>query len=211
VSGPVHPPPKLPRGIRIAAVLCLVLSGLTGMSAVTEASSLTQFSEYKDAVLSNAGRFGDRESNEHVLLAQFSALEPMREPRTFLLGTLAVVCAFVFVAAGRMLRPGGLPREGMRRLLGGAAILAAILRTIDGAQWMVVVDRMSAALVKGPFPPEQDATSIELIQSVGPFVLSAGYIAVTAFVAGAFILLGQYFRSERVRKVVTAQDGPTES
>ena len=210
MSVPAAPPQRLPRGIRIAAVLCLIFSGLTGMSSVTEASSLAQFSEYKEAVLANAGRFGDREANEHVLLAQFSALEPMRETRTTLLGSLAVVCAFVFVAAARLLRPGGMPREGMRRLLSGAAIITAILRTIDGAQWMVVVDHMSAALVKGPFPAWQDPTSIELIQRFGPTVLAAGYIGMTAFVAGAFVLLGQYFRSERVRQVVTAQDGPAE-
>ena len=35
-------------------------------------------------------------------------------------------------------------------------------------------------------------------------------LAMTAFVAGGFALLGQYFRSERVRQVVTAQDGPAE-
>ncbi|WP_224249665.1 hypothetical protein [Hyalangium gracile] len=210
MSVPAAQPQRLPRGIRIAAVLSLILAGLTGMSAVTEASSLSQFSEYREAVLENAGRFGDREANEHVLRAQFSALEPMREPRIFLLATLAVVCAFVFVAAARMLRPGGLPREGMRRLLGGAAILAAILRTIEGAQWMVVVDQMSAAIVKGPFPAWQDPTSIEIIQRFAPTVLAAGYIGLTALVAGGFILLGQYFRSERVRQVVTAQDGPAE-
>jgi hypothetical protein len=210
VSPSVSVPQKLPRGIRIAAVLSLLFSGLTGMSAVTEAISLSQFSDYKEAALSNAGRFGDRESNEHVLLAQFSALEPMRESRTALLGALAMVCAFVFVAGARMLRPGGLPLEGMRRLLSGAAILAAVLRTIDGAQWMVVVDRMGTALVKGPFPDWQDPASIELIQRTGPAVLAAGYIGMTAFVAGGFAVLGQYFRSERVRQVVTAQDGPTE-
>ncbi|WP_224365492.1 hypothetical protein [Hyalangium versicolor] len=210
MSVPASQPQRLPRGIRIAAVLSLILAGLTGMSSVTEASSLSQFSEYKEAVLANAGRFGDREANEHVLHAQFSALEPMREPRIFLLGTLAVVCAFVFVAGARMLRPGGLPREGMRRLLGGAAIVAAILRTIEGAQWMVVVNQMSAALVKGPFPSWQDPASIELIQRFAPAMLAAGYIGMTALVAGGFVLLGQYFRSERVRQVVTAQDGPTE-
>jgi hypothetical protein len=210
VSDQARQPSRLPRGISIAAVLALVLSGLTGMSAVMEASSLTQFAEYKEAVLANAGRFGDQVSNEHVLLAQFSALEPMREPRAVLLVLMAMVCSFVFVAAARMLRPGGMPREGMRRLLSGSAILAAILRTIDGAQWMVVVDRMSAALVKGPFPSWQDPASIELIQRFGPFVLSAVYIGMTAFVAGGFVMLGQYFRSERVRQVVTAQDGPTE-
>jgi hypothetical protein len=210
VSSPAGQSQRLPRGIRIAAVLSLILAGMTGMASLTEASRLTEFSEYKEAMLDNAGRFGDRESNEHLLHAQFSALEPMREPRIFLLATLAVVCAFVFVAAARMLRPGGLPREGMRRLLGGAAILAAILRTIEGAQWMVVVDHMSSALVKGPFPAWQDAATIELIQRFAPTVLAAGYIGMTAVIAGGFILLGQYFRSERVRQVVTAQDGPAE-
>lgn len=210
MSSPAGQPQRLPRGIRIAAVLSLILSGLTGMASLTEASRLTQFSEYKEAMLENAGRFGDRESNEHVLLAQFSALEPMREPRIFLLATLAVVCAFVFVAGARILRPGGLPREGMRRLLGGAAIFAAILRTIEGAQWMVVVDHMASALVKGPFPAWQDPATIEVIQRFAPTFLAAGYIGMTAVIAGGFILLGQYFRSERVRQVVTAQDGPAE-
>jgi hypothetical protein len=80
-----------------------------------------------------------------VFLARFSAESSMSEPRSFLLGSLAVVCALAFVAAARILRPGGMPREGMRRLLSWASLLAAILRTIDGAQFQVVIDHMGAA------------------------------------------------------------------
>ena len=42
------------------------------------------------------------------------------------------------------------------------------------------------------------------------FSTAARAASMTAFIAGAFVLLGQYFRSERVRQVVTAQDGPAQ-
>ena len=77
----------------------------------------------------------------------------MREPRTFLLGTLQ--CRRLRFrgrrpdAAARRPAARGHARAALR-----GCLLAAVLRTIDGAQFMVVVDRMSAALVKGPFPPE---------------------------------------------------------
>jgi hypothetical protein len=187
-----------------------LISGLIGMSTVLELSRLAQLSEYKEAVRTGPGAQAENALNVQLLLAQFSAEDNMREARSFLLGALAVVCAFVFVAAARILRPGGLPREGMRRLLCWASLLAAVLRTIDGAQFQVVVDHMGAALVKGPFPAYWEAGQIDLVKDHGPAVLTWFYRGVTAFVAGTFVLLSQYFRSERVRQVVIAQDGPTE-
>jgi hypothetical protein len=212
VSAPPRQPPGLPRGISIAAVLCLILSGLTGMSSAMEATNLSHLSELKEQSPPRMTVLGDPTIIERTFQAQLSALEPMREPRALVLGALAVTCALVFVAAGRMLRPGGLPRDGMRRLLGGAAIVAAILRTIDGAQWLVVVKRAGVAMAEamGSLPEAQDPTAAEQLKNLVPFVLSAFTLAQTAFVAGAFALLGQYFHSERVRQAVTAQDGPTE-
>lgn len=210
MSAPAPQPARLPRGIHIAAVLCLLISGLVGMSTVLELSRLAQLSEYKEAIVSGPGAQAENTLNVQLLLAQFSAESAMRESRSFLLGALAVVCALVFVAAARMLRPGGLPREGMRRLLCWASLAAAILRTIDGAQFQVVIDHMGAALVKGPFPSGWAAEQIELIKHHGPTVLTWFYQGVTALVAGSLVLLSQYFRSERVRQVVIAQDGPTE-
>jgi hypothetical protein len=211
VSTPATPQQsRLPRGIHIAAVLSLLLGGVIGMSTVMELSRLAQLSEYKDAILTGPGAQTENALNVQLLLAQFNAEGSMREPRSFLLGALAVACAFVFVAAARILRPGGLPREGMRRLLSWASLLAAVLRTIDGAQFQVVLDRMGAALVKGPFPSQWPAEQVEVIQQYGPTVLTWFYQGVTAVVAGSFVLLGQYFRSERVRQVVLAQDGANE-
>jgi hypothetical protein len=210
VSDAAPKPPRLPRAIHLAAVLGLILSGLIGMSSVVELSRLAQLSEVKEAIRSSPDTQGQHALNTQMLLAQFSAEDSMRESRSLLLGALAVTCAFVFVGASRMLRPGGMPREGMRSLLSWASLFAAVLRTIDGAQFQVVVDHMGAALLKGPFPLEWQAEQLEAIQQYGPAVLSWFYRLLTAIVAGSFALLGQYFRSERVRQALIALDGPTE-
>lgn len=210
MSAPAPQHSKLPRGIHIAAVLSLLLAGVIGMSTVMELSRLAQLSEYKEAILTGPGAQAENALNVQLLLAQFNAEGSMREARSFLLGSLAVACAFAFVAAARILRPGGLPREGMRRLLSWASLLAAVLRTIDGAQFQVVLDHMGAALVKGPFPSQWPAEQLEVIKQYGPAVMTWFYQGVTAVVAGSFVLLGQYFRSERVRQVVLAQDGANE-
>ncbi len=212
MSEPTPQPSGLPRNISVAAVLCLILSGITGMASAMEAANLARLSELQEEPPPRAAVFGDPAIVERVFKAQLAALEPMREPRALILGSLAVACALAFVAAGRLLRPGGLPREGMRRLLGGAAIFAAILRTLDGAQWMVVVRRASAVMAEAmsALPEFQEAATPEQLKSTVSFLLSAATVAQTAFVAGAFVLLGQYFRSESVRQAVTAQDGPAE-
>ncbi|HEX8697410.1 MAG TPA: hypothetical protein VF815_01105 [Myxococcaceae bacterium] len=215
MSTPARQPPGLPRGISFAAVLCLVLSGMTGMYAAMEASSLLNLSESKENTLRSVAGMGDPaviERMESVVHAQTAALEPMREPRSLVLGSLAVTCAFAFVAAARMLRPAGLPREGMRRLLGGAAILAAILRVIDGAQWLVVVNRANAATVEAMILPLKDLKSpvADLMRELIPHIPPALALAHTFFIAGAFVVIGRYFHSDRVREAVTAQDGPAE-
>jgi hypothetical protein len=203
VSAPAPRPSRLPRGIYIAAVLSLLLAGLIGMSSVVELSQLARLSENKEALLSAPGAQGENALTVQLLLARFSAESSMRESRSFLLGWLAVACALAFVAAARILRPGGLPREGMRRLLCWTSLLAAVLRTLDGAQFQVVIDHVGAALLKGPFPSQWQAEQLKVM-------LTGIYQGMTAVVAGSFVLLGQYFRSERVRQIVIAQDGSTE-
>jgi hypothetical protein len=196
-------------------VLCLILSGMTGMYAAMEASSLVNLSESKENTLRGMSGMGDPaviERMERVVHAQTAALEPMREPRSLVLGSLAVTCALAFVAAARMLRPAGLPRDGMRRLLGGAAILAAFLRVIDGAQWLVVVNRANAATAEAMLLPLKGLQSpvADLMRQLVPHIPPMLALAHTFFIAGAFVVLGRYFHSDRVREAVTAQDGPAE-
>lgn len=201
--------PTLPRRIRFAAVVCLVLSGLTGLFALSELMSLGHLSELREAKEPRLSMFGDPAVTQQALEAQLSALEPMRESRSLVLGALSVACAFVFVAAGRMLRPGGLPLERVRRLLGGAAIVAALLRTIDGAQWAVVAKRMALTLADA-LSKQPEFQSPEMAAQLKPtvlFFMSASTMLQTAVIAGTLALLGQYFRSETVRQAVIAHGG----
>ncbi|PTL82758.1 hypothetical protein [Vitiosangium sp. GDMCC 1.1324] len=208
MTSPASPAPGLPRGIRFAAFVGLVLSAFTGFFALSESMGLGRLSEFKEA--SGSSHFsivGDPAIDARISKAQLAALESMREPRSLVLGALSVACALVFVSAGRMLRPEGLPLERMRRMFGGAAIAAALLRTIDGAQGAVVARRMGPVLTEAMKTlPEFQGPASDHLQVI-PWIVSASTVMLTALVAGTFALLGQYFRSERVRQAISAQDG----
>jgi hypothetical protein len=189
--------------------VCLVLSSFTGLFALSEALGLGHLSELKEASEPRITLMADKAVTDRAFEAQFAALEPMREPRSLVLAALSGACALVFVSAGRLLRPDGLPLERMRRLLGGASIAAALLRTIDGAQWMVVAKRMGIAMAEAmvTLPEFKEPEMAAQVKVTVPLLMSGSTVLQTAFVAGAFALLGQYFRSERVRQAISAQDG----
>ncbi|MCY1080124.1 hypothetical protein [Archangium lansingense] len=204
-------PPLLPRRIRFAAAVCLVLSALTGFSALRETLELGHLGELRDEV-SNLTRFSkdpDLIVAAHISEAQIAALEPMRDSRSVVLGALAVACSFAFVASGRLLRPGGLPLERMRRVIAGSAILAALLRTIDGAQWAVVARRIGPVMAEhlSTLPMFQQAEAAAQLKATLPGLAAAFTMVMTAVIAGTFALLGQYFRSEGVRQAISTQDG----
>lgn len=212
MNPPASPSQGLPRGIRFAAVLCLVLSGFTGFSALKHTLELRQLPELKDRA-NNIVRFSAEKEKDMILFArmdeaQLSALEPLRDSRTLLMGALSVACAFVFVSAGRVLQPGGLPLERVRRMLGAATIATALLRTIDGAQEAVVARRLGLALadILLTLPEFQGSPHASDLRATLPGLALVITVGMTAVIAGTFAVLGQYFRSERVREAVLAQD-----
>jgi len=203
---------SLPGGIRFAAMLGMVFAAFTGWNALVEASRMVHLFESRSRDLEQGAAVAaeSAELYQRLIETYYAALEPMREPRGVLMALLAVACAFVFVASARMLRPYGLPRDGMRRILGRAAILAAVLRTVDGAQFAVVARRMGDTMAESlnllpNVPPE---LTLEFARSFFPSVGTGGAVLATALVAGTFAILGQYFRSERVREAVAVRDGP---
>lgn len=210
----------MPRGLRFAAVACLILSCVSGLWAAMEASQLASLDEVKHE-LKQASPVqpslpGAAELNQKVVTAQLAALEPVRETRAGLLFALSVVCAFTFVAAGRLLRPGGLSRERMRRMLGLTALAAAVLRTIEGAQWSVVTGNMVGPMTEAlrAFAAQQTPETAALFERLLPSLSTLAFglnLAQTAVMAGGFALLSQYFRSERVRDAVLALDGPLDA
>ncbi len=213
MTRPVEAPPaSLPRGLRVAAIVSLLFSAPTGFLALSESLGLGQLEEHREAAKNSPppsfSLLGDPAIDARITQAQYNALAPHRESRALVLGMLSVVCAFVFVSAGRLLRPDGLPLERMRRMLVVSTIAAAVLRTIDGAQWAVVARRMAPTLVEAMkgMPAFQGPNSAEEL-GVVMWLMPAISMAFTAAVAGVFALLGQYFQSDTVRHAISAQDG----
>ncbi|MCP3099993.1 hypothetical protein LZ198_14045 [Myxococcus sp. K15C18031901] len=207
----------LPGRIRFAALLGMILAALTGWMALNEAAELAHFSEarslHRDSEDGAVPLLGiDPSVMQQLMETRFSSLEPMREPRALLLFVLAIACAFVFVSSARMLRPDGMRRDSMRRMLGRAAITVAVLRTIDGAQWAVVARRMGAVLAQSlaSQPEYQDPVAAQTLGTIAPSMALGMTVLGTALVAGTFAVLGQYFRSNPVREALVALDGPAE-
>ncbi|MHB8874003.1 MAG: hypothetical protein ACYC8T_09990 [Myxococcaceae bacterium] len=215
------PPPAsdaLPRGMRNATVLCLVLAGLVGIFSATEAASLTSLSAEREASTGGSSLFGDPVLMEKAAAAQAAAyakaVVPMQVARGMTLGALAVAAGLVFVAAGRLIRPVGLPREGMRGLLGGAAMVAAMLRAIDGSQMTVVALRVGTAAGKVMLesePYRSDPSTYAALPSIYSLVVAGFAVLQTAVVAGGLLALSMYFRSQKVKQIVAFQDKQTRS
>jgi hypothetical protein len=91
----------------------------------------------------------------------------------------------------------------MRRIAGGAAIAAGILRTIDGAMSAVVGQRAGTAVAKlsGPFEG-LGASDSEAFKSIVPSLFVTVVVLLTILFAGTFVAVGQYLRSDRARRLL---------
>lgn len=190
--------------MRAAAIACVALTGLVGLWAASEAMGLSRLSELEEIQPPADSLLGAPD----VLRAQMQALEGMREARSLTLTGLAVACAVAFVAAMRLLRPVAIPRERMRQVLGGAALVAAVFRTLDGAQLAVVAKRMAGPLAKAvaSLPELSDPADAAELTRLMPSLFVAGVALQTALVSGALALFALYFRSERVRQSLEGLD-----
>jgi hypothetical protein len=199
-------PGASPGRVRLALVLALVLGGTCGLLSAWEGFRLARFSELRQAQ-QPFPRNTDPILAEQLRSSQILALEQMREPRMVVLFALALSCSLTFVASTRLLRPAGLAREGVRRILVWALVIAAALRTIDGAQTAVVARRVAEVLRRGlPVPPGVEGATAEQIRGIaGPAALVVAILP-TALVAGTLLGLSQYFRSPRVRAWVEHED-----
>lgn len=204
----VDPKMRLPFEVRAAAWLCLLLSALVGVLSGTQAMELSHASVVRNTNMSGFGLL-DEESMKVVVSANRSALDSMKGSRTAVLAGLSIACALAFVSAMRILRPGGLPRESIRRVLGASTLAAALLRTIDGAQW-AAISRNSAVVkaVRGALAsmPRLGTANLADFQRHTPNFLIAGVILQTLLVAGGFLLLSQYFQSSRIKQFVQMGD-----
>jgi len=199
----------LPRSLRLGAWAALVLGATVGMGAAQGVGMLFELEALRSAPAPKVSpMFGDekllRDVTEAMTRTQAQGLEDMQVSRGFILFALSMTCALTFVSALRLLRPAGVPREGVRRLLGGAALASAVLRTLDGAQLAAVSKRMGTAAdrvfsaskaVPGEYPD-----GFAMVLSV------AATTIFTLVVVVAFLALSRYFRSSKMRELVQALD-----
>jgi hypothetical protein len=190
----------LPGRLRLASLLSVLLSGLCGLFSAWDGFALVRIAELKQAP-PPFQLHPDPVLAEQLRASQVLALEQMREPRMVVLFALALACSLSFVASTRLLRPAGLPREGVRRILVWALVVAAVLRTIDGAQATVVVRTTAEVLRRGLTLPDtlSGASAEEVRGLVAPAALLVA-IFQTVVMVGPFLLLSQYFRSPRVKE-----------
>ena len=125
-----------------------------------------------------------------------TALEGLLPWRAGTSALLALASGLVFVM-GMRLRISQESRPSTAQLLGQAAFAAAVLRSIDGAETLVILRSMLAeagqALVREGVP---DA---ELFRTVMAPAFSVASAAWTLIVVATFVTLGNYFRSETLR------------
>lgn len=196
-------PPKLPRSLRTATLICLMLSAIVGFISAGESRSLVHFSELREARIFRLPGIGETAALDAGLIR---ALQPMRTSRAITLAALSIACAFSFVAAGRLLYPSGLSRENMRRLLVGSLLVVALLRTIEGAQWAVVMRRVAGEMGKAfvTFSGNREQLPEEQVRHLIPPLALGAAIFQTLLVVGTFVLFSHYFRSARVQQMVAS-------
>src|SRR5438067_200617 len=138
-----QPPPQantVPRPLRNRAIACVILGTLSGMIAFQQLGRAVDNERQKiePAIEDDTARqMADAQS-----LAEYNAISSMRVIRGLVSGLLALASSLVVVAAIRIVRPFGLPRTSAATLLGRAALTAAILKTLSGAQDTVIAQRI---------------------------------------------------------------------
>ncbi|MEW6430478.1 MAG: hypothetical protein AB1730_03120 [Myxococcota bacterium] len=207
-------PAPLPALFRVALLAAITVGALVSFSAaqgvglVAMASSSTGDTDVKLGAMAGLNPFGQQyaEAQEAAAKASrratFSAIEAMGASRVVILLGLSASASMVFLGALFIRWSLKAPRAAIARLLGAAAFGAAVFRTLDGAQELVIARRAAEAtlkvLVAANVPDAAGASGVAL------GLLSFVSVAWTTLVVGLFLLLGTYFRSDRVRGLLEA-------
>ena len=136
--------------------------------------------------------------------AMLSTIESMATPRAIVLGLLATSALLVFVTSLQIRWSLEAPVVTLARRLSVAALISAVLRTMDGAQHLVIVRRAAEAngrAMAGSGGPDADAV-IAVTRGLAS-IMSVGW---TTVVVALFVALGTYFRSPKVLTAFVAPE-----
>lgn len=112
---------------------------------------------------------------------------------------LAIASGLVFVL-GMRLRVTQEARPGTAQQLGIAALAAAALRSIDGAENLVIVRTVFTEVGKAIV--REGVHDAEAMSGVVIFLCSAASAGWTLVIVAGFVTLGNYFRSETLREAL---------
>lgn len=210
-----RPPEPLPGAVRFAALAAVALGALVSFSAARELPLVLASADLDTPEL-DLGPFRAfvvdektvRDAGKAAFRAQLSAIESMKGTRSVILLALSTSAALVFVAGLRLRWPGGIARRGVARLLGVSAAVSALLRTLDGAQALVIVRRGTAALDR--VLASSASPELQLPPGLNVALYSALSVGLTVTVVGLFLALGAYFRSARITELFANLDRQTE-
>jgi len=207
----VSPGPNLPPGIRRAAALATAVAVMVLLGTTNDLSIQVELDTYRAMVQDLKATEPVSQLSLELERTRLQLAGSHRELSIGVLFLLSLAAGFVFAASLRMLRPRGMPLSGIRRLLAQAAVAAAVLRTLDGAQEAAVV-RKAALLVAGRFPAPAAAELqsaervVETLRLHMGWLLPAMSVAKTAALALAFAAVAHYFQTASVQRAVEAAD-----
>lgn len=188
---------------RAIALLCMVVTFASGIWTASDFLGLsTTVSSRRE--LPRGTPQAERLAKVAELMTEAAA--PDREALRAVLLLQAVSLSFTFVCALRVLRPGGLPREGVRKLLSGSALISAVLRTVDGAAQAALFLRVARGLSVLIGQPGWDDRAFVAARPYLTQTLVGWSVFQTLAVAGSLLLVAQYFRSARMREWAAVQD-----
>lgn len=201
-------PQPLPWHARTALLTCTLLAALVGVGASGEIAQLRHLSEVPSLSrpLVQPETEQQAEAMKQAEEVRRASMFGMRSSRLAVLTLLCIACSVTFLTVLRLWRPLGLPRGGVLRLASFAALGCALLRTIDGAQDAVIFRRYASALAQALSQGSTPAVLDPEVAKLTANLQMAVHVGLTALVAGAFLALSQYFRSQRAQKLFTTGD-----
>jgi hypothetical protein len=194
---------SVPRPIRRAAMVCLLFSAFVGFFSLNEAMHLEELKPEettKEAVeLSVEAQM--QPLMKAALEAQVTGLLSMKTSRQWILGGLWVASIFSLVGAMRLVRPSAFPKDKALVLLGRSTFAAALLRVVDGAQMTVIAKKMGLAAA----PHAAQVPQLHSLPEGGlEFLFMAISAGLTLLVAGGYLTLSMYFRSDKAQQILSA-------
>lgn len=198
-------PTPLSASLRRACLLTLVVSGCVSYGSAHDLGRVLAPAD-PEAVVELSGPMAQLlppEVLRAVVRAETQQLESIKGFRLAVLMLLSTAATVVFLSAFRLLRPAGVPRQGARQILSLGLLLAAIARTVEGAQAASVAQRMAQAMLRAggalklPWAEEADSAVITMVASSAAFSLC---------VVGGLLALRSHFESAAVKQQLEKLD-----